>query len=212
MIKPNFGQRQPRVVTHVILLLLVFRHYCFWLRFFVRMVFLARKEHGGVCDEHGVQRLPLLHHGGHRGLFGLYRISRGWMVSFRSPNPDFKTPEWKFLYLKFFKPLLKLWHFQRFFEQMSSIKTRKHYVIFDMAFSGLWAFFYFITFVYMVVAWSKTEEIKFNFASSNIIGAIFFAFLSIFAWVKNDCKSKWESNAQHFFLTPKVLLAPRAVL
>jgi len=69
-----------------------------------------------------------------------------------------------------------------FFEQMSSIKTRKHYVIFDMAFSGLWAFFYFITFVYMVVAWSKTEEIKFNFASSNIIGAIFFAFLSIFAW------------------------------
>ena len=76
--------------------------------------------------------------------------------------------------------------FQRFFEQMSSIKTRKHYVIFDMAFSGLWAFFYFITFVYMCVAWSKTEEIKFNFASSNIIGAIFFAFLSIFAWVKKN--------------------------
>lgn len=69
-----------------------------------------------------------------------------------------------------------------FFEQMSSIKTRKHYVIFDMAFSGLWAFFYFITFVYMCVAWSKTEDIKFSFASSNIYGAIFFAFLSIFAW------------------------------
>jgi len=51
-----------------------------------------------------------------------------------------------------------------------------------MAFSGLWAFFYFITFVYMCVAWSKTEEVKFSFASSNIIGAIFFAFLSIFAW------------------------------
>ena len=69
---------------------------------------------------------------------------------------------------------------------MSSIKTRKHYVIFDMAFSGLWAFFYFITFVYMCVAWSKTEEVKFSFASSNIIGAIFFAFLSIFAWVKKN--------------------------
>ena len=70
-----------------------------------------------------------------------------------------------------------------FFEQMSSIKTRKHYVIFDMAFSGLWAFFYFVTFIYMCIAWSKTEEIRFSFASSNIYGAIFFAFLSIFAWV-----------------------------
>jgi len=69
-----------------------------------------------------------------------------------------------------------------FFEQMSSIKTRKHFVIFDMAFSGFWAFLYFITFVYMCVAWSKTEDVKFSFASSNIIGAIFFAFLSIFAW------------------------------
>ena len=70
-----------------------------------------------------------------------------------------------------------------FFEQMSSIKTRKHYVIFDMAFSGLWAFFYFITFIYMCIAWSKTEDAKFDFASSNIYGAIFFAFLSIFGWV-----------------------------
>jgi len=69
-----------------------------------------------------------------------------------------------------------------FFEQMSSIKTRKHYVIFDMVFSGLWSFFFFVTFVYVVVSWSKTEDIKFSFASSNIIGAIFFAFLSTFAW------------------------------
>ena len=29
---------------------------------------------------------------------------------------------------------------------MSSIKTRKHYVIFDMVFSGLWSFFFFVTF------------------------------------------------------------------
>ena len=76
------------------------------------------------------------------------------------------------------KPLQK----NRFFEQMSSIKTRKHYVIFDMAFSGLWAFFYFVTFIYMCVTWSQTE-IRFNFASSNIIGAIIFAFFSVFAWV-----------------------------
>ena len=49
-----------------------------------------------------------------------------------------------------------------FFEQMSSIKTRKHYVIFDMAFSGLWAFFYFVTFIYMCIAWSKTDDVKFD--------------------------------------------------
>jgi len=34
----------------------------------------------------------------------------------------------------------------------------------------------------MCVSWSKTEDIKFTFASSNIIGAIFFAFASVFAW------------------------------
>lgn len=50
-----------------------------------------------------------------------------------------------------------------------------------MVFSGLWAFFYFVTFIYMCVTWSQTE-IRFNFASSNIIGAIIFAFFSVFAW------------------------------
>lgn len=73
---------------------------------------------------------------------------------------------------------------------MSSIKTRKHYVIFDMAFSGVWAFFYFISFTYMCIAWSKTEDTKFSFASSNIIGAIFFAFLSVFAWVSSAAGKK----------------------
>jgi len=36
---------------------------------------------------------------------------------------------------------------------MSSIKTRKHFVILDMAFSGLWAFMYFVVFCYMCYAW-----------------------------------------------------------
>jgi len=69
-----------------------------------------------------------------------------------------------------------------FFEQMSSIKTRKHYVIFDMAFSGLWAFFYLVAFGYMANSWRKSSDM-FNFAKSNIIGAIVFAFLSIFTWL-----------------------------
>ena len=70
----------------------------------------------------------------------------------------------------------------RFFEQMSSIKTRKHYVIFDMAFSGLWALFYFVAFCYMANAWRQSDEM-FNFAKSNVIGAIVFAFLSVLTWV-----------------------------
>lgn len=82
---------------------------------------------------------------------------------------------------------------------MSSIKTRKHYVIFDMAFSGVWAFFYFITFIYMCVAWSKTEDMKFSFASSNIYGAIFFAFLSIFAWVFKNILSFYSTSFYHNF-------------
>lgn len=69
-----------------------------------------------------------------------------------------------------------------FFEQMSSIKTRKHYVIFDMAFSGLWAFFYFVAFIYMANSWRKTDD-KFNYDKANIIGAIVFAFLSILTWL-----------------------------
>jgi len=69
-----------------------------------------------------------------------------------------------------------------FFEQMSSIKTRKHYVIFDMAFSGLWALFYFVAFCYMANAWRQSDEM-FNFAKSNVIGAIVFAFLSVLTWL-----------------------------
>jgi len=69
-----------------------------------------------------------------------------------------------------------------FFEQMSSIKSRKHYVILDMAFSGIWALFYAIAFIFMANSWRQSDEM-FSFAKSNIIGAIFFAFLSVFCWL-----------------------------
>ncbi len=68
-----------------------------------------------------------------------------------------------------------------FFEQFSSIKTRKHYVIVDMAFSGIWAFFYFVAFCFMCYSWSKAHA-KFSYGSANIVGAIFFAFCSIGSW------------------------------
>ena len=71
-----------------------------------------------------------------------------------------------------------------FFEQMSSIKSRKHYVILDMAFSGLWALFYAIAFIYMANSWRKADQM-FAIFQANIIGAIIFAFLSVFCWVIN---------------------------
>lgn len=63
------------------------------------------------------------------------------------------------------------------FEQMSSVKTRKHYVLVDLGFSGdiiiliknlflmiyfsthlaLWSFMFFIVFCYLCSAWSKAE-------------------------------------------------------
>ena len=67
---------------------------------------------------------------------------------------------------------------------MSSIKTRKHYVLADLGFSAVWAGFYFLAFLVMCVAWSKSSD-EYAFGSANIIGAIFFALLSIAAWVRN---------------------------
>ena len=81
---------------------------------------------------------------------------------------------------------------------MSSIKTRKHYVIFDMAFSGLWALFYFVAFIYMANSWRQSDEM-FNFAKSNVIGAIFFAFLSILTWV-SSWERKFEMGREDFSL------------
>ncbi|CAG9786018.1 unnamed protein product [Diatraea saccharalis] len=68
------------------------------------------------------------------------------------------------------------------FEQMSSVKTRKHYVLADLGFSAFWAFLYFVGFCYLSNAWGKTENPPYGTAN-NMQGAIAFCFFSIFAWV-----------------------------
>ncbi|XP_041978308.1 synaptogyrin [Aricia agestis] len=68
------------------------------------------------------------------------------------------------------------------FEQMSSVKTRKHYVLADMGFSAFWAFLYFVGFCYLSNAWGKTDNPPMGTAN-NMQGAIAFCFFSIFAWV-----------------------------
>lgn len=70
-----------------------------------------------------------------------------------------------------------------FFEQMSSAKTRKHFVIGDMGFSGLWAVLYFISFCYLANQWSDTTDKDIpESASGDPYCAILFSFFSIFTW------------------------------
>ncbi|XP_067005746.2 synaptogyrin [Anabrus simplex] len=68
------------------------------------------------------------------------------------------------------------------FEQMSSVKTRKHYVLGDLGFSGFWAFLYFVGFCYLTNQWSQAEDPPGGIGANNIRAAIAFSFFSIFTW------------------------------
>lgn len=69
------------------------------------------------------------------------------------------------------------------FEQMSSAKSRKHYVLADLGFSGLWTFMYFVGFCYISNQWSSSPEPPNNGSGSgNVTCAIIFSLLSIFSW------------------------------
>ncbi|XP_026469088.1 synaptogyrin-like isoform X2 [Ctenocephalides felis] len=68
------------------------------------------------------------------------------------------------------------------FEQMSSVKTRKHYVLGDLGFSGFWSFLYFVGFCYLANAWGKSEAPENGFGVNNVQAAIAFSFFSIFTW------------------------------
>lgn len=68
------------------------------------------------------------------------------------------------------------------FEQMSSVKTRKHYVLGDLVFSGFWAFLYFVGFWYLTSQWTKAKEPENGYGVNNVQAAIVFSFFSIFTW------------------------------
>lgn len=70
------------------------------------------------------------------------------------------------------------------FEQMSSVKTRKHYVLGDLAFSGLWAFLNFVGFCFLYNQWGKAEEPPMGYGTNNVQSAIVFSLFSIFTWVR----------------------------
>lgn len=69
------------------------------------------------------------------------------------------------------------------FEQMSSVKTRKHFVLGDLAFSALWAFLFFVGFCYLSNQWGKSKEPPMGYGSSNMTSAIVFSLFSIATWV-----------------------------
>ncbi|XP_014206542.1 synaptogyrin [Copidosoma floridanum] len=68
------------------------------------------------------------------------------------------------------------------FEQMSSVKTRKHYVLGDLGFSSFWAFLYFIAFCWLSSAWNKTEEPENHYGTTSAQFAILLSFCSIVTW------------------------------
>lgn len=68
------------------------------------------------------------------------------------------------------------------FEQMSSVKTRKHYVLADLGFSGLWTFLYFVGFCYLTNQWSQSTTPEGGIGVNDVQAAIAFSFFSIFTW------------------------------
>ncbi|XP_075231120.1 synaptogyrin isoform X1 [Lycorma delicatula] len=68
------------------------------------------------------------------------------------------------------------------FEQMSSVKTRKHYVLLDLGYSGFWAFLYFISFCYLANQWSNAQVPPGHIGVGNVQAAICFSFFSVFTW------------------------------
>ncbi|KAL6261055.1 hypothetical protein P5V15_008581 [Pogonomyrmex californicus] len=68
------------------------------------------------------------------------------------------------------------------FEQMSSVKTRKHFVLLDLGFSGFWSFLYFVGFCYLTNAWNKSKDPEGGYGVNNVQAAIAFSFFSIFTW------------------------------
>lgn len=99
------------------------------------------------------------------------------------------------------------------FEQMSSVKTRKRFVMADIAFSGkqnktkktshfylffaqlnsfffiytintgVWSFLSLCGFQYISKQWSKSDDPPLGVGTGNLTAAIFFLFLLIFTWV-----------------------------
>ncbi|XP_046632339.1 synaptogyrin-1-like [Daphnia pulicaria] len=91
-----------------------------------------------------------------------------------------------------------------FFPQMSSVKTRRHYVLGDLAFSGFWAFLYGVGFIYLASQWTKTDSSPAALAAgNNLRAAITFSFFSIFTWAGSSffAYQRYRQGAESAFAT-----------
>merc|ERR1719325_563739 len=70
-----------------------------------------------------------------------------------------------------------------FFDEMSSVKSRKHFVVADLAFSGFWTAAYILSFLTMLYEWTESEDPISGFGQGSVRAAIICSFLSIYAWV-----------------------------
>jgi hypothetical protein len=68
------------------------------------------------------------------------------------------------------------------FEKMSSVKTRKYYLLGDLGFSAFWAFLYFVGFCYLANQWSKSATPDGGSGVHDLRAAITFSLLSTFTW------------------------------
>ncbi|KAH8237377.1 hypothetical protein KR038_010627 [Drosophila bunnanda] len=68
------------------------------------------------------------------------------------------------------------------FERMSSVKSRKRYVMADMAFSAFWTFMYFVAFLYLWSQWSSAPPPPLGIGAGSMKTAIWFCLFSIVTW------------------------------
>merc|ERR1711953_222430 len=84
-----------------------------------------------------------------------------------------------------------------FFDQMSSVKSRKHFVVADLSFSSFWTVAYLISFCTMIYQWSISDNPISGFGQGSVRTAIFCSFLSVFAWAGCALFS-WQRYRQGF--------------
>ncbi|XP_048575981.1 synaptogyrin-3 [Nematostella vectensis] len=69
------------------------------------------------------------------------------------------------------------------FETFNTPDTKKHVLIADLGFSGLWAFLWFVCFCYLADMWRKTQGSFSTTQTNNCQAAIAFSFFSVITWV-----------------------------
>ncbi|GCC33078.1 synaptogyrin-3a isoform X1 [Chiloscyllium punctatum] len=80
-----------------------------------------------------------------------------------------------------------------YFPQISSVKDRKHVVLGDLGFSGLWTFLWFVGFCFLENQWQITslDDLPLNQGADAARAAIAFSFFSVLSWAGLTLKA-WQ--------------------